>query len=211
MDPQLIWAMVVLLGAVPVGVAWIGKTIIKPWSDAYLIEKQANSKAIADKSQADVEHIRNIDAALVVIVQEAKKQSIESGQQTAMLQSISAQTGEQNLTLTETKKAIAEMNSDNKRLCRAELIAEKATSMGISPEKLEELLTRIVNIQEDAKKAAAELKETAKTEATQLRETATAEAMKLKDTASAEAERIKTAIRQCADDHPSCPMRDEVK
>lgn len=173
---QLVGGMV---GAFLLGLAWIGKVIIKPWSDAYLVEKKANAQAALDKSVAETQHIRNLDAALVQLCTDSHKQ-------TTSLALISDRTGEQTVVLTQQSKTqentllqLKDMGSDNKRLCRAEVVADKAAAMGITPEKLEELLSRVIRLQEESERARMKIVETAAAQEAILREVARTQAEEL--------------------------------
>lgn len=92
-------------------IAWIGKTIVEPWSTAYL--KKSEAEAAHFKTLG--EHVQAIDKAILVLCEQTAKQ-------TPILESINARTQEQTNTL-------KDMGSENKKLCRAPLTEEKLNEM----------------------------------------------------------------------------------
>lgn len=145
MDPAtlvpLIWtAAVAIGGAILTGLAWIGKSILQPWSETYRM-----------KVVADAEHLRNVDSALVLMVAESRKQ-------TGSLESIDGACQEQAALLTK-------MDSDQKRICKADLQQAAIEKFGITSERFELLIEQnkkiadgVAALNEHATKAATELK-----------------------------------------------------
>lgn len=78
MDPIIITS---ILSAVAVAMSWLAKEIVKPWSDAYLMQAHAFRN-----------HVEAVSAALSGLVVEAQKQ-------TDSLKTIDSRIAEQNVTL----------------------------------------------------------------------------------------------------------------
>ena len=138
--------------------AWIAKSIIKPWSDAYLL-----------RSEAFVKYVEQQGVGMTTLLSETRTQS-------KSLTNIDAK-------MTENNANLGEMNSDHKKLCRAEAIAQQAAAMGLSANKVEVLLNRMISLQEQMKDANA------------------------KEIERLEAVAEKAAIKECSEDHPDCPIK----
>ncbi len=114
------WIISAIFSAVTVAIAWLGKEILKPWSDAALM-----------RSRAFVAYVESQGVNQTTLVEESKKQTLEAKQQNAMLLSLDAKTDRGNKTLEELTGAGALCKSQG---CQAEQMA------GIIVAKLEELL-----------------------------------------------------------------------
>lgn len=66
--------LIPIFSALAIGLAWIGKEIIKPWSDAYLI-----------RSKAFVNYVETQGKELITLVSEMKTQTTELVKHTELL------------------------------------------------------------------------------------------------------------------------------
>ena len=125
------WTHVVymVLGAVATGIAWIGKTILQPWSESKLKDAETNrqnAQTERQKADATTKLVDVLAKGFPALTEEVAKQTVYLESQNEKLASVD--------------KTLIEMGSDNKRLCRVDQVQCKA------PATLEALERAIVEL-----------------------------------------------------------------